>query len=397
MLAPWRVAVGMAAGATFTEVPTEEDALNALKDPALLSSCDAEEAAGLMGRGWWTAARDLVTRSHGGAKDAQVAIEKVVRREVTTLKQKSDELLLALAPKEEEKIGTVRCSFQWAQNSSALFFQIKHSHRWSSPGALSTHDETFNVEPCCLNYTALGTHSQLNKRYALSLPFFKDVDPEHWSWKPAAAGRFTMEIRKKEPGKWQRLLLTKEKPGNMAMWESMHSQWHDEVEEFEKAEKRRHRAQSKKADEVKQEEEEEDLEAQHEAGASKCRDNRESPFYGSSALSRLCDDYWPPRMKGKKGKEALWVVLFLSPRALKCQERDEECTKVRDWYLALQRAATQQMTDIHFATVNCDLDKTFCQKQEVGHMPFTRKYKNGKRKAYYGSREVDSVMKFLQD
>merc|ERR1740121_817599 len=78
-------------------------------------------------------------------------------------------------------------------------------------------------------------------------------------------------------------------------------------------------------------------EAEHEEKASKCRDTRDSPFRRSTEVNRLCQDYWPPRMEGKKGKAMPWLVLFHSPSGMECKKQERECTRTRDRWEALAK------------------------------------------------------------
>eukprot|EP00439_Symbiodinium_sp_Y106_P079973 s2345_g18.t1 len=178
--------------AVFQEFAKEAEALEALKkDKALASKVENAEVSQLIRNGWWQLCRELVLTSHG--LPGFGSLEKAVRQEVTQLKLNADDLLLSLSPQDDSRIGVVRCATQWAQNSSAIFLSIKFAHRWSSPGALKVQDEKIEVSPCCFNFTASGDHSQLKKRYALDLAFYGEVDPDHWSWQLASAGRMTTE------------------------------------------------------------------------------------------------------------------------------------------------------------------------------------------------------------
>jgi len=286
----------------------------------------------------------------------------------------------------------VRCSFQWAQNSTAIFLTMKFSHRWSSPGALKVHDEKATVTDCCFNFTAAGEHSQLRKMYTLNLGFFKEVDPKHWSWQHQSAGRLSVEIRKKEPAKWPRLVDSSVKPNNMATWDSMYTRWASELEDFEKAQ-----AAAKRKAKSKDKPSEEDIDAEdeilHQDGAEKCYDNRDSPFYREKGATQLCDDYWPPTMKGTRGTKTPWVVMFYSYKELKCRERDKKCSEMHERWSAVQ-TRVKQVGQAKTGIVDCDFYKAFCAKQKVGHMPFVRRYKDGKKKAYYGEWDIDSIMSF---
>jgi len=387
--------------AQLQAVAGEGEALAYIKDGSqgLAARCTPDDGGLLINRGWWSAARELVLSAHQKA-DAKfrASLETVVRREVGAMKQKADALLLALAPQDDSKIGIVRCSFQWAQNSSAIFLTMKFSHRWSSPGALKVHDEKASVSDCCFNFSASGEHSQLRKRYTLDLKFFKEVDTHHWYWQHASAGRVTIEIRKKEPGKWTRLLATKDKPGNMAVWDAMYGKWSQEVAQFERAQATAKKAakegsQGDKRKKSKAEIDGED-EQRHEDGRNKCHDNVASPFYRERETQLLCEAYWPPAMKGKRGTDTLWLVLFFSPGQLACRDREKKCVDVHSKWTALAKKV-EEYSRARVGVVDCDLNQAFCDKQKVGHMPFVRRYKDGKRTAYYEEWEIDSVMKFV--
>jgi hypothetical protein len=313
------------------------------------------------------------------------------------MKIKADALLLSLSSQDSSKVGVVRCSFQWAQNSSAIFLSVKFSHRWSSPGALKVHDEKAKVSACCFNFSAAGEHSQLRKNYALDLAFFRDVDSKRWSWQLASAGRMTVEIAKKAPMKWPRLLAAKEKPGNMAVWEAMYTRWSDELDTFDRnqaAEKRKHAGKKDtKRTRSKEEIDEEDARAHKDANGL-CYDPPNTPFYRDYYTTQLCEAYWPPNMKGKRGTGTTWLILFYSPAGLGCRERLKKCTEISDRWTSLQKKVPD-VSQAKLGLVDCDAQSKFCSAQKVGHLPFVRRYKDGKRKAYYEEWDIDSVMRFV--
>lgn len=378
----------------------------------IVRSCGPEEPSRLIGLGWWSAARELVQGFHrDGNRDRQVAMDSAVRKQVAGIKQSAEELVVALRP-QAESVGLVRCSFQWAQNSTSIFMTIKFAHRWSSPGALKITDEIINVTGCCFNFSANGEHSQLRKKYALDLHFWGIVHPDRWSWQLASAGRLTVEIQKVFPGVWKRLLKAEKKPGNMASWDSMQTRWASELEEFEKEAKKR-RAEQQKTKKRKSENqlkdkpvepdeddeadiEESEDEAEHEDLANTCINNEDSPFYDAKNIANLCDIYWPPRMPGKLGRSRTWLILFYSPKEMNCAEKSSKCLKPAGRWEAVANKFKDWPNKAQVGSVNCDLHKPFCTKQEVGHMPFVRRYKAGKRKVYYGEWDVDSVMSFLE-
>lgn len=343
----------------------------------------------------WSAARELVEASHQVADNKfKGDLETSVRREVGIFRQRADELLLALSPQDSQRIGVVRCAFQWAQNSTAIFLSVKFSHRWSSPGALKLHDEQVQVSSCCFNFSANGEHSQLRKRYSLDLLFQHEVDADHWSWQPASAGRLTAEIRKKEPANWKKLLAGKDRPANMASWDSMQAKWASELKSFSASKKGEETKAKKKKPEQSVEAREANEEHEHEELSAKCYAGPGTPFYRDSRVADLCEAYWPPKMSGLLGKDIMWVVLFYDPQELKCGKRTKECDQLRDRWLAVQKQV-QDHSKAKIGAVDCAAHAAFCKKQAVGHMPFVRRYQSGKRKAFYGDWDIDSVMRFV--
>jgi len=377
---------------------SETEALALLRQKGAAAQCDPDSAGWLISQGWWDAARELVLLSHG-QDDSQCRAkqETVVRKEVTDMKLAADGLLLALAPQSSAKVGLVRCAFQWAQNSTTIFLTVKFSHRWSSPGALKVHDEKATVSECCFNFTASGEHSQLKKSYTLNLGFFKEVQTKHWSWQHQSAGRLSVEIQKKEPARWTRLLDSKDKPSGMGVWDSMRTKWASELDDFDRAEAAEKRKAKAKLNAGKGTSEEDSViedEIQHEESENKCYDQKDSPFYRERDAKQLCEDYWPPTMKGARGTDTTWLVLFYSPKELKCRAREKTCTDVyQKWSSVMTKV--KQLGGAKSGIVDCDFYKDWCKTQKVGHMPFVRRYKDGKRKAFYGDWDIDSIMSFV--
>lgn len=386
--------------ALLRELPDEGAAVAALRESqAAVATCDPEEAAWLVEQGWWGAARALVTASHREASTKQVqAIETAVRREVGHLKRKADDLLLALSPQDSNKIGVVRCAFQWAQNSTAVFLSVKFAHRWSSPGALKVHNETLSVSPCCFNFSAEGEHSQLRKRYSLDLQLYSEAEPAHWNWQLASAGRFTAEIQKKAPAVWPQLSHGKDKSGSM-VWESMQQRYKQELKAFGEAEEAARRKARKKGKPDEEPDEDEKLNsehARHNELSKECTVYPGSPWRADRNMLHLCEKFWPPKMPGVLGKEATWLIMFFSSRELKCEERDAKCLKVRYQWTTVKEKLPD-MTKAKVAVVDCDYSKDFCEKQEVGHFPFVRRYRKGKIKTYRDEWDIPSLSEFVTE
>jgi len=272
---------------------------------------------------------------------------------------------------------------------------IKFSHRWSSPGALEVNNEKVETTPCCFNFSATGIHSQLRKNYALNLEFFKDVDPKAWSWRLASAGRMTVEISKTYAYLWPRLLKGKDRPNNMAAWDSMNQRWSEEVSTFELYRKRREEKARKGETGKDDDADAVDEEEANKAAAKTCKTSAVSTFASVEAVPELCSTYWPPRMNGKNMQDSTWLVLFHSPAEMKCEKRGKECIKIKDRWVAAERKL-RELGEAKLGSVDCDRFSEWCEKQEVGHTPFVRRYLKGKRKTFYGDWDIDSLVGFIR-
>jgi len=94
--------------------------------------------------------------------------------------------------------------------------------------------------------------------------------------------------------------------------------------------------------------------------------------------------------------DKVWLVLFYSMSALKCKERDTACTDVHDKWSAVVRRVSD-VGGAKMGIVDCDAHRPWCEKHKVGHMPFVRRYKGGKKKAFYDAWEIDRIMTFIRE
>merc|ERR1719410_3036938 len=165
----------------------------------------------------------------------------------------------------------------------------------------------------------------------------------------------------------------------MAAWDSMNQRWAEEISTFELHRKRREEK-ARRGNEG----DDEDLDAINDeeanaAAAKKCKTSADSTFASVSAVQELCTSYWPPRIKGKNMQDTTWLVLFHSPKEMKCKERGPQCIKIKDRWVAAERKI-RELGAAKLASVDCDAFSDLCEKQQVGHMPFVRRYIKGKRK-----------------
>lgn len=187
-------------------------------------------------RSWWEAARRLVTLSHGRGSGASAELQKELRALLTGVKGKADEFQLSATETyrgQTAGLVEVHCALQWAQNSSAIFLGVKYAARWSAPGAIEVADVQVNVTPGGFVLNGFGHHSSIRKRYVVNLDLLADILPTPSSWSSSSVGRFTATLHKATPGRWPRLIKSKDKPRyQVNKWLDMDEKWASELNKY---------------------------------------------------------------------------------------------------------------------------------------------------------------------
>lgn len=316
VLTAMTASLAVALAAPLGQQASEEAAVELLHAPGFdISSLKPEDVDSLIQRGWHDTVRALIVLSHkGGEADAQL-VASHVRAAVTTARNRLDDLIRVL-DRNYGKAVEVTPSAQWAQNSTHVFMQVKFAQRWNAPGALEVFNETMDVTPCCLNFTAYGEHSFILRRYSLSLHFLQPVLPDGSSWHFAAAGRMTVTVAKAQPANWAMLLHESlATPKNLGRWRDMQEKWKNDLEKFvpigqkkkEEAspakEKKSHKKAAKKSKPDEDDEEALDREVDL---ISECD---KSAFSGSS-VNELCEKAW--KVVSKPELPRKWLIIFYS-------------------------------------------------------------------------------------
>jgi hypothetical protein len=208
-----------AASVDLLAAEDEEDAIALIKSATFdVKKVEEKEVAGLVKRQWWEAAETLVLLSHEKSFDLSKHVREVVKQQ----RAKLDNLVQKLDPK-HATIQQIGPAFQWAQNASAVFVQIKYAARWNAPGALDLNplNVTFTRGKFILD--GMGSHSGVTKQYRLDLDLLDFIDENRSFWQTGSVGKLTVTLSKLHAGKvWPRLLLDKSKKiGNMGVWSGM--------------------------------------------------------------------------------------------------------------------------------------------------------------------------------
>lgn len=196
----------------FESEPTEENLISFLRGKNLsdISQSLIEE---VVSRNYFEAAGDLVQRAH----ESGVDLSAPIRNAVSEIRSKLDHLVNLLDP-EYWKPQRVPPAFQWTQNDTAIFVQLKYSRRFNAPGAVDVSDLNCTFTRSSMLFSAIGGHSGKRFEYALNLDFFDAIVPEASSWNIGSVGKVAITIVKASASKWPRLLLTNMKIDNMHYW-----------------------------------------------------------------------------------------------------------------------------------------------------------------------------------
>merc|ERR1719277_532296 len=231
---PWGRLVGLllaggpaAAGAAspFAAAGDEEAARQLAETVELKTLSSADFSFLIKDKRWLSAAHRVLSR----AQETPLDFSAPVRSAVSAVRKELDDLIRSLDKKYGEA-SQVSPAFQWAQNSSHIFLQVKFAQRWNAPGALEVENTTVAISDCCFSFKGYGEHSMIRKEYKLMLQFLDTVSEEGSSWHFAAAGRLSVTVAKARSRAWERLLRSENvKPDNMGVWQDMQAKWKNEL------------------------------------------------------------------------------------------------------------------------------------------------------------------------
>lgn len=162
---------------------------------------------------YFDAVAKVIMRAHENQADVSVP----VRNAVAETRSKLDHLVKLLDP-EYSRPQRVSPAFQWTQNDTTVFINLKYSRRFNAPGAVDVSDFNCTFTDTSFIFSAIGGHSGKRFEYALNLDFFDLIDPEHSRWSTGSVGKVTLSIAKQRVSRWPRLLAGNTKIDNMHYW-----------------------------------------------------------------------------------------------------------------------------------------------------------------------------------
>eukprot|EP00811_Abedinium_folium_P037051 NODE_9701_length_1404_cov_8.700861.p1 GENE.NODE_9701_length_1404_cov_8.700861~~NODE_9701_length_1404_cov_8.700861.p1 ORF type:complete len:407 (-),score=125.53 NODE_9701_length_1404_cov_8.700861:154-1374(-) len=319
----------------FAGLADEAAALQVAEAIELSSLSPADFTCLIRERRWLTATHVLLKRVQTSSHDFSAP----VRGAVTAVRKELDDLIRVL-DKSYGKASQISPAFQWAQNSSHVFLQVKFAQRWNAPGALEVEDTRVAVSDCCFSFKGVGEHSMIRKEYKLMLQFLEPVLEAGSAWHFAAAGRLTVTIQKARARKWERLLRSENvQPENMGVWQDMQAKWKAELASMEGAKKA---SKDRSAgDDDEDDDSNEDM-PECEAGA----------FHGSKVVE-LCPKAF------FAGKPRPWSVLFYSTAGGASQKSQ---ALSRTWR-ALAEMVTAHNKDAAVGALDCSRHAALCEKK----------------------------------
>ena len=180
-------------------------------DLATISHLDIEK---IVLRQWFEAAGELIRKSH----ESDIDISAPIRSGAQEVRTRIDELVKLLDP-DYSKPQRVNPAFQWTQNDTAVFIQLKYSRRFNAPGSVDVTGFNCTFTDSMMLFSAIGGHSGKMFEYVLELDFFDSIDSSMSRWSEGSVGKVSLTIMKVRSGKWPRLLLLPTlKIDNMHYW-----------------------------------------------------------------------------------------------------------------------------------------------------------------------------------
>lgn len=276
---------------------------------------------------------------------------------MTAVRKELDDLIRSL-DKSYGEASLISPAFQWAQNSSHIFLQVKYAQRWNAPGALEVHNASISVSDCCFSFKGFGEHSMIRKEYKLFLHFFDPVLEKGSSWHFAAAGRLVVTIKKKWRRKWMRLLRSENvQPANMGVWQDMQAKWKSELAK-------------RKKDKMYEDDKDDDDDDDDEGDEDEDDEDticEQSTFQGSGVVE-LCPEYF------LKGPPTTWSVLFYSPNA-------KMSAGLGHLWRALADMVGSKENPVAIGAVDCSRYSTFCEEKGAKQrkLPIMMRYRPGSK------------------
>ena len=190
----------------------EKSLLSALAD-VKVSSIPLSQVGELVTRQYFDAASHIIMKSH----DEGIDVSAPIRNAVSDVRNKLDHVVKLLDP-EYSLPQRVPPAFQWTQNDTTVFINLKYSRRFNAPGAVDVSDLNCTFTNTSLIFSAIGGHSGKRFEYALNLDFFDLINPEQSKWSEGSVGKVSLSITKIRASRWPRLLATNTKIDNMHYW-----------------------------------------------------------------------------------------------------------------------------------------------------------------------------------
>ena len=179
-----------------------------------VDSIPASDIESIVNRQWFEAAGELIRKSH----ETHIDISAPIRAGAQAVRARIDELVKLLDP-DYSKPHRMNPAFQWTQNDTSVFIQLKYSRRFNAPGSVDVTDFNCTFTDTSMIFSAIGGHSGKMFEYVLDLDFFDSIDPVFSKWMEGSVGKVSLTIQKARASKWPRLLLDKSlRIDNMHYW-----------------------------------------------------------------------------------------------------------------------------------------------------------------------------------
>lgn len=145
--------------------------------------------------------------------------------------KKNLEKITTLAEKKSSKFQTVNPAFQWAQSTTAIFLDIKFSHRLETSACSSIYDLDVKILPDRFLFSAKCIRSGQNVRLLLEYEHYGEIVPEDSKYTQLKSGRVSVEIKKAKEEVWD-LPMKGKKPSNMHIWWEVREKYETKVNEL---------------------------------------------------------------------------------------------------------------------------------------------------------------------
>lgn len=180
----------------------------------------------LVDNGDWETAELLSSKTI--VDDSKLVAE--AKKRAMDYKRQIEKFLRALGGDPAQKFAGAP-ALQWAQSPDKVFLEVQWAHRFDSPGCLDIKNRNVVISPSSLEISGECAQGSNLEKYAISIEFPHEVDPDASTQSFVAKGRGVITLKKRDRGVWESPVKGLQPP-QLKVWTDMRDRYAKEMAKF---------------------------------------------------------------------------------------------------------------------------------------------------------------------